>query len=266
MSYSRKLSYLLGFTFFPIFFTGNTMAAEQGLATVNGVSITQEELIRYERRRGIPADSSAPQQRAMMLEELINRELIYQDAIANGIDKRADVIKELELIKKNLYAGAMLKESADALPITDAELKAEYERQSKNMGNPEYKARHILLESEKDAKEVIAKLDKGANFAELAKEKSTGPSGPQGGDLGWFKPAAMVTEFSNAVAKLKDGEYSKAPVKTDFGWHVILRESSRVLEAPSFESAKGQIKMRLENTRIEAYIKSLREKAKIERK
>ena len=236
------------------------------LAVVNGMNITSATLNKYAKRRGMPKDADPVQQQNAMIEELINRELIYQDANKKGIDKKPSVVAEINSQRVNIIASAMLKEESSKTTISDADLKKEYDRYiSKNKGK-EYKARHILLENETDAKAIIAELDKGADFATLAKERSTGPSGEVGSDLGWFKPGAMVKPFTVAVEALQDGKYSKSPVKTQFGWHVILREQTRDVAAPPFDSLKEQIRMRLQNKSVESYIASLRKGAKIEKK
>ncbi|MGD8594792.1 MAG: peptidylprolyl isomerase [Gammaproteobacteria bacterium] len=236
------------------------------LAEVNGRQITEDTLQRYMKFRGMPKDTDPQQQRNKMIEELINRELLYIDAVEKGVDKLPEVQADLENQKTNVIAGAMLKQATESVSLTDAELKQAYDDYIKTMpASEEYKARHILLEDEANAKAVIEELNQGADFAKLAKEKSTGPSGPSGGDLGWFQPTQMVKPFAEAVMKLKNGEYSKIPVQTQFGWHVVLREDSRNLEAPSFESLKEQFRMRVMNKHVEGYIGTLRDKAKITR-
>ena len=235
------------------------------IATVNGTKITASMLEQYQKTRGFIQNVDKKQQTQLMIEELINREVLYQEGIKNGIDKTAEVQKQFELLKKNIVAGASLRKAADVAKISEKELKAEYEKQKKRLATKEYKASHILLENENDAKKVISMLNKGDNFAELAKNKSTGPSATHGGDLGWFKPQEMVPPFAAAVATLKNNEYTKTPVKTDFGYHVILRVDAREIDAPPFEQLKEQLKMRVQNLQVEQYIKSLRQKAKIER-
>lgn len=235
------------------------------IATVNGAKITASMLEQYQKTRGFIQNVDKKQQTQLMIEELINREVLYQEGIKNGIDKTAEVQKQFELLKKNIVAGAALRKAADVAKISEKELKAEYEKQKKRLATKEYKASHILLENENDAKKVISMLNKGDNFAELAKNKSTGPSATHGGDLGWFKPQEMVPPFAAAVATLKNNEYTKTPVKTDFGYHVILRVDAREIDAPPFEQLKEQLKMRVQNLQVEQYIKSLRQKAKIER-
>lgn len=236
------------------------------IAVVNGKEITASMLQAYQKSRGFIDNISKQQQIQMMVEELINRELIYQDAVKNGVDKSESVQEQLDLLRKNVVAGAMLKNVTEAAKISDEDLKKEYEKRKDQLATHEYKASHILVEKEADAKTIIAEIDKGADFAELAKKKSTGPSATHGGDLGWFKPDEMVEPFAKAVEALKNGEYTKTPVKSDFGWHVILREDSREVPPPPYEQMREQLKMRVQNLQIENYIGPLRNQAKIERK
>jgi len=235
------------------------------LVDVNGDKITSDTLQRYQKRRGVPSDASPEQQRQMMIEELINRELIFQDALKAGLDKDTEVMAELKVMRKNLLASVMLRNVTDAITITDEELKTEYDNRAKEAGTQEFKARHILLTEEKEAIDIIKALSAGGKFADLAKEKSTGPSGADGGDLGWFKPHEMVKPFSDAVTQLKNGEFTKTPVKSDFGWHIILREDARMIPPPPFDSVKEQLRMRLQNMQIEQYIATLRKDANIVR-
>jgi peptidyl-prolyl cis-trans isomerase C len=238
-------------------------AASKVLVDVNGRKITEEMLQRYVKFRGIPKDAHPEQQQQMLLDELINRELIYLDALKKGVDKIPEVQADVENQKVNVVAGAMLRESTKNVKFTDQELKKAYDDYiSKMPPQVEYKARHILLNDEKSAKDVIAALDKGGNFLELTKTKS---AEPEGGDLGWFQADQMIKPFADVVVKLKNGEYTKTPVHTDYGWHVVLREDSRKSDPPSFESLKEQFRMRLMNKNVETYINSLRDKAKITR-
>ena len=143
-------------------------------------------------------------------------------------------------------------------PATDEEMQAMYDEQIGLAPPTEFKARHILVATQGEAAEIITQLDGGADFAELAKEKSTGPSGPSGGDLGWFPPERMVAEFSQAVQALEDGAYSKEPVQTQFGWHVILREESRDAAPPPFDSVRDALKQNVEGQKLQDYLESLR--------
>jgi peptidyl-prolyl cis-trans isomerase C len=236
------------------------------IAIVNGTNITEWTLKRYASQRGLPTEAAKGQQRSALIEELINRELIYQDAVSIGIDRAPAIINEIEHQRINIIASSMLNRSSDRFAVSDEELKKEYEKRKPELGGKELKARHILLEKEADAKAVIAELDKGADFATLAGKKSTGPSAVNGGDLGWFSAEQMVKPFSEAAAKLKKGSYTKTPVKTQFGWHVILLEDTRSVNPPKFDEVKEQIRVGLQNKLIEAYISGLRGTAKIDRK
>jgi len=251
-------------------FTINANAADNTkdkiVATVNGKIITENTLSMYIRQRNLPPGHISPQQRKDLIEELINRELVYQDAMAIGIDKSPAVKEEIEHQRVNIIASAMITPSSDRFVVSDADLKKEYDARKDELSGKELKARHILLESEDKAKEIIAMLNKGEKFADLAKKYSTGPSAPNGGDLGWFRIGQMVKPFSDAANKLAKGAYTKQPVKTQYGWHVILLEDSREVSAPDFDSIKEQIRVGLQNRLISEYIADLRGKAKIELK
>ncbi|HEC19560.1 MAG TPA: peptidylprolyl isomerase [Gammaproteobacteria bacterium] len=249
--------------------SGNTLAAEKDdtvIATVNGKNITEWTLKRYASQRGLPPGPLTNKQREMLIEELINRELIYQDAVSIGIDKAPAIKKEIAHQRVNIIASTMLNRSSDRFEVSEEAMKKEYEKRKDELGGKEYKARHILLKNENDAKAVIAELDKGADFATLAGKESTGPSAVNGGDLGWFSPGQMDKTFAEATAKLKKGQYTKTPVHTDFGWHVIKLEDTRMVSPPKFEDIKEQIRVGLQNKLIEDYIRGLRESAKIQRK
>lgn len=235
---------------------------EDAVAKVNGTYISKAALANLEseisqRSRG----QSFPQDK--LVEELIQRELLAQDAMAKGLDQTDEFRSQMQSVKHALLSQAALQQYADQHPITDEDLKAEYA--AKTGGETtEYKARHILLKEEAEAKAVIDELKKGADFAELAKSKSTGPSAPQGGDLGWFTEDRMVPAFSQAVVALENGKYTTEPVKTNFGWHVILREDSRKQSPPPFESVKEQIRPMLQRQQFQKMVSELRNKASIE--
>ncbi|MCK4587550.1 MAG: peptidylprolyl isomerase [Gammaproteobacteria bacterium] len=239
--------------------------SEKVIAEVNGYKITEGSLKRYASKRNLPPGGASPQQRAALIEELINRAVIYQDAVALGVDKTPAIKSEIEFQRINVVASTMINRSSDRFSVDEADMKKEYETRKGELGGKELKARHILVTTEKTAKDLIAKLDKGGEFAKLAGKHSTGPSAVNGGDLGWFKTDQMVKEFSVAASKLKKGNYTKKAVKTQFGWHVILLEDSRFVEAPSYGAVKEQIRVGMQNLMIEKYIGKLRSKATIKR-
>jgi len=240
-------------------------ADDQIIVTVNGTDITEWTLKRYASQRGLPPEIPKGQQRTAIIEELVNRELIYQDAVSIGIDRAPAIMKEIAHQRVNIVASTMLNRSSDRFEVSDADLKKEYEIRKGELGGKELKARHILLKEEAEAKAVIAELNKGADFATLAGKKSTGPSAVNGGDLGWFASDQKGKPFSDAAAKLKKGSYTKKPVKTQFGWHIILLEDTRSVNPPKFDEIKEQIRVGLQNKLIENYIGSLRDAAKIKR-
>jgi len=235
------------------------------LATVDGENITQQMFDTYVKRRGVKEmNKLSSQDKKAIVKELINRELLYQVALKDNLNENSAVTTELNNIQRNLFAAAAIRQAVTSQgQITEEMLRTEFDKFIKNTPSKEYKARHILNKNEKDAKEVILELDKGANFAELAKKKSTGPAGKNGGDLGWFRNNQMLPEFTNAVVKLNKGKYSKTPVETQYGWHVILLEDVRDTPPPTFEEMKNEIRAGLSNKQVGKYIESLKTNAKI---
>ena len=200
-----------------------------------------------------------------LIEELIQRELLVQDAIQKQLDKSAEIIAQLDSAKKTLLTQADVQNFIKANPVTDAEIKAEYDSKVAGENGVEYKARHILVKTEDEAKKLIAELDKGADFAKLANKNSLDAKESQnGGDLGWFVAGQMVAPFSEAVVKLEKGKYTKTPVKTQFGWHVILREDSRAQTPPPLEAVKEQLMPYLQRKKVQTMVETLRKQAKVE--
>jgi len=241
-------------------------ATEDGevLAVVNGRPITRAMLEAYGAERRSPTGGPLPEGR--LLDELIAQELLVQQAEKAGLAQRPDVRRRLELQRRNVLAMTMLREEIERQPVTDEELRKLYDEMVAKQPRKEYKARHILVKDEKTARELIARLDKGADFAELAREHSIGPSGKQGGELGWFSPSQMVKPFADAVAALEKGAYTKAPVQTRFGWHVVQLEDVRELPAPEFEQVKDRLREVLQRRRVQQYLERLVQEAKIERR
>ncbi len=233
------------------------------LATVNGAPITEAVIELYEqqlqaRRPGNPAG----QNRTAILEEVINLELARQNGEAQGLDKDNTIQLQFDQQRRALIAAAAIQQELAARPITDDELRKIYQEQVP--GGPEYKARHILVKEEDEAKRLIGELDKGADFSELAKQHSTGPSGKNGGELGWFSPKQMVAPFSEAVAGMEKGAYTSAPVQTQFGWHIIILDDTREASPPPFEQVKPQLQMLVQKQRVQEYLAKLRQAATIE--
>ncbi|KPK39393.1 MAG: hypothetical protein AMJ69_05725 [Gammaproteobacteria bacterium SG8_47] len=260
MKYAR-CSFLLAYVMAIPLVLPATAIAEEALATVNGKAITQLTFDTYSKLRGSKAQD--PKNRDAVVNELISRELMYQEALKQGLEKDQELQMQLELQRQELLIGALVRKEIGENPPSEAELQEAYNEAVKNAGGKEFKARHILVKTEDEAKAAIAELKKGGDFAELAKKLSTGPSGPNGGDLGWFSAKQMVPEFSEAVAKLEKGKYTDAPVKTQFGWHVILLEDTRDIQPPAFDDVKDQVRKAVQNQKLMAYIEQLRSRAKI---
>ncbi|MFU8788741.1 MAG: peptidylprolyl isomerase [Methylobacter sp.] len=204
-----------------------------------------------------------------LIEELVQRELLVQDALQKQLDKSPDFIAQLESAKTALLTQATLQNFVKANPVTDEEIKAEYDSKVAAEKGIEFKARHILVKTEEEAKKIIAELDKSKNksadFAKLANKHSLDAKESQnGGDLGWFSGAQMVAPFSEAVAALEKDKYSKEPVKTQFGFHVILKEDSRALTPPPLEAVKEQLMPFLQRKKVQNMIETLRNQAKVE--
>ncbi len=234
------------------------------VATVNGSEIT-EEMLQIFAAQLSRNPGAQPVSRENALDQLINIELVTQDAEKHNIDKRPNIVKQLEWQRRSLLVGVSMREYVTTHPVTDAELKKLYDERMKSHDGKEYKASHILVDSEDEAKKIIEELGKkDSDFGKLATEKSKDPSGQQnGGDLGWFSPDQMVKPFAEAVAKMKKGEISKKPTQTQFGWHVIRMDDSRKMDPPSFDSLKEQLQMQAQNERIEQYLEELKKPAKI---
>ncbi len=243
---------------------GNSNDNSPVLATVNGKPISQQTLDFHMQQRNLrrPGNSQEEDQ-SKILEEIVSLELMQQAAVDQGIDKRPDIAMQLEHQRRAFLAGVAVQEFVANNPASEADTKAIYDERFGAAGK-EYKARHILLKTEEEAKNIIGELDKGGDFAELAKEHSTGPTGPNGGDLGWFSPSQMVAPFSEAVAKLENGQYAKEPVKTQFGWHVISLEDSRDATPPAYDDVKDQLEMMVQNQKLQDYLQQMRSSANVQ--
>jgi len=233
------------------------------LATVNGTPLTQSELDVYTAMRRNQSTHSEDASQEDALNELIALELMRQESISKGLNAQPMVVAALAQQERTALAGAAIKDFMNNNPVSDEAAQELYNAQIGKPGK-EYNARHILLESEDDAKAVIAQLDQGADFSELAKEKSTGPSGSSGGKLGWFGAGQMVAPFSEATAKLNKGEYTKEPVQTQFGWHVIILDDTRESTPPPFEDVKDRLKLLLANQQLQQHVEQLKNSANID--
>ena len=198
-------------------------------------------------------------------DEMIATEILRQEAINSGISNRPDIIEQIKRQESNILINTLMTEKFAELKFTDDELKTEYDRLIAMNDASEYKARHILLQTEEEAQVVIEELKGGADFQELAKAKSQGPSAPNGGDLGWFKAETMVPAFADAVKVMEKGTTTTEALNTRFGWHVILLEDKRTTEQPSFDDVKQNVQQSLTRKTIEKYVDELEGKATIVR-
>ncbi len=251
--------------------------ANESYGTVNGVPITEEEVASTLGQSGMNLSSLPPEMKNRVLDMVVDRKLLTQEALKSGIENTKEYKTQLEAMKRDLALDLWLRKEMKNIEenITKEQLQDEYKKNKNLYTTPkQLKARHILVKGEDEAKALIKELDsakdKQAKFIELAKSKSTGPSGKDGGDLGWFEPKMMVPEFSEAADKLKKGEYTKTPVKTQFGYHIIMLDDKKEAGVKPFDSVKEQIKNNLAGKKFEEFMKKktkeLRDTAKIELK
>jgi peptidyl-prolyl cis-trans isomerase C len=238
------------------------------VAVVNGEKLSQADFINFVNSRLGPQARQVnlnQQQMNVLFAEYINRELIFQDAVKKGLDKAPEVTSAIENQRRTIVAGYAVRQIINA-PISDDELEKAYKRL---MSKPtkEYKTRHILVSSEAAAQQVIAALDKGTPFEQAAKENSIDkPTADKGGDIGWVSADQMMPALRDAVIELKKGSYTKKPVKTDFGWHIVRVDDMRIIPAPSFDDAKvkEELRRQLHNESVNNYIAQLRKAAQVE--
>jgi len=240
-------------------------AEDKSAAMVNGISIPQSRIDLRVKAAAAQSQPDTPELRKAVREDMINLEVVAQEAKKNGLDKNPEVIEQIELAKESVLVGAYVQDYAKSHPISEDQLKQEYDKLKTTLGSKEYSVSHILVDTEDEAKAIIAQLGKKGKFDKIAKAKSKDAgSAEKGGSLGWAVPSNFVPPFANALLTLKKGTYTKEPVKTQFGWHVIKLDDERSLKVPSFEELKPQIEQRLQQKTIQDLISELRSKAKIE--
>jgi peptidyl-prolyl cis-trans isomerase C len=229
-------------------FSGKFAVAET-VFTINGTEVDSAVIdVYFESRLGESAAQPTPEQRTALIAELRDIYLLSTHGDATELAKDPRLAAQI----------AVAQDFIANVEVSEEEILAEYSEQIKQAPPLQFKARHILVATQGEAIDLVAQLDGGANFEELAKEKSTGPSGPNGGDLGWFSPNQMVAPFANAVAALENGNYTPEPVQTQFGWHVILREESRENQPPTFESVRDVINQQVQQKKFQEHLASLR--------
>ena len=237
-----------------------------GRVVVNGVVIPQSRIDAMNRELTAQGQPDTPERHNAVKDELVNREVIAQAAQRRGLDKNPDVAAQMEMARQAVLVRALFEDEVKKNPITDAQLEAQYTQFKGSMGSNEYKVRHILVDKEEDAKSIIEQVKKNpADFAKLAKEKSKDPGSKEnGGDLDWGPSARYVKPFADAVNSMQKGQTTPAPVKTDFGYHVIRLDDIRPLQVPPFTELKDQFRQRAQQQQIQRLVAELRSKAKIE--
>ena len=239
---------------------------EPAAATVNGIAIAKSRVDMIVQQGLAAGQPDSPEARKGIIEKLAMQTLAADEAIKKGLDKSPEIMAQIDLIRQSVLANAYVQDLIKNSTASDDMLKAEYEKIKAKITGTEYKARHILVEKESDAKDIIAKLKKDPGlFEKLAMEKSKDAgSKVRGGELGWFDLSRMVPEFGSAVSKLEKGAITQEPVKTQFGYHVIQLEDTRPIEAPPFEEVKPQLAQHIQQQNVQKQMEDLKAKAKIE--
>jgi peptidyl-prolyl cis-trans isomerase C len=244
---------------------GAQSALAQNIAIVNGKAVPKARLDALAQQVAKSGRPITPEVQQQMRDAVITREVFAQEAEKLGLMASDDYKNQMEIARQTVLITVLIDDFKKKNAVTDAELKAEYDKFAASNGGKEYKARHILVEKEADAKAVIASIKKGGKFEDIAKKQSKDPgSGANGGDLDWANPSSYVAEFTEAMLKLNKGQMTETPVKTQFGFHIIRVDDIRTAQLPAFEELKPQIAQQLEQQRLGAYQQNLREKAKVE--
>ena len=240
-------------------------AAAQNVAIVNGKAVPTarvEALAQQVAASGRPVDDTV---RAQLKEEVVLREIFMQEAQKRGIGATVEYKTQMELARQTIMIRALFADFQKKNPVTDADIKAEYDKFAAANAGKEFRARHILVEKEDEAKAIIASIKGGASFEDIAKKQSKDPgSGANGGDLDWAAAGSYVTEFSEAMVKLDKGQMTAAPVKSQFGWHIIRVDDVRQAQLPAFDEVKPQIAQQMQQQKLSEFQNKLREKAKVE--
>ena len=245
--------------------TAAASGAAGGKVVVNGVTIPQSRIEAMNRELTNQGQPDTPERHQAVKEELVNREVLAQAATKRGLDKNPDIQAQMAMAQQAVLVRALFEDEVKKNPITDADLQKQYEQFKSQMGTNEYKVRHILVDKEDDAKAIIAELNKGGDFAKIAKEKSKDPgSKDNGGDLDWGPAARYVKPFADAIQSMQKGQTTTAPVKTDFGYHVIRLDDVRPLKVPEFAELKEQFRQRAQQQQIQKLVMDLRQRAKVE--
>jgi peptidyl-prolyl cis-trans isomerase C len=240
-------------------------AAAQNIAIVNGKPVPSARVEMLQQQLAKAGRPVSEEMKGQLKDEVIAREIFMQEASKRGLDASDDFKAQMELARQTILIRELFADYQKKNPVTDAEVKAEYDKFVAANGGKEFKARHILVETEDQAKKIIADLKKGQKFEDIAKKQSKDPgSGANGGDLDWATAASYVPEFAEAMVKLKKGEMTQTPVKSQFGWHVIRVDDVREAQLPKMEDVRPQIAQQLQQQKLAQFQESLRKSAKVE--
>jgi len=259
----RRSSLLLALSL--AFSIGASAADSSGAAaTVNGKAIPQSHVDFVAKARAADGKPDTPEQRKLVKEYLISREVLAQEAKKQRLDQSAELRMQIDLATQSLLVANLIERYKSEHPIPEETLKKEYERQRAELGDKEYLPSHILVEDQAEAKKIIAQLNEGADFREVAQQKTKDEATKKhGGGLQWSPVSGFVEPFADAIVKLKKGEYTREPVQTEHGWHVIKLDDQRPLQAPSFDQVRVQLTEAMQREQVDKYIEELRSKAQI---
>ena len=241
------------------------VAFAQNVAIVNGKAVPLSRVDALVQQVTASGRQVTPEMQAQIKDEVINREVFMQEAQVRGLDATPDFKGQMELARQTILIRSLFADYQKKNPISDEDIKAEYDKFAAANSGKEYKARHILVEKEDKAKAIIAQLKKGGKFEDIAKKESKDPgSGANGGDLDWANPSNYVKEFSEALIGLQKGKMTETPVKTQFGFHIIRLDDTRDAKLPKFEEVKPQVAQQMQQQRMGKFQEELRAKAKVE--
>jgi len=248
----------------PATVTPTAAPAPTMLVSINGQSITDADMFAFNALQGNKVSLNTEQGQMQVLNQIINTTLVAQVGSANKLQKTIQVAAAIKMASMQVLAEAQISDHLGSNPVTDEEIKAAYDEKFSPDKLTEYKTRHILVQEQQQAIDLIKALDEGKDFADLAKENSLDPSKSSGGNLGWIGRGQVVTPFGDALINLEKGKYSTTPVQTQFGWHIIMVDDSRPQIPPKLEDVKSQIQTQIQQQRLTDYINGLREIAKIQ--
>ncbi len=236
----------------------------QTIVTINGYAVSDLEVLAFNALQGNQNKLDSQKAQVQLLNQLVNTTLLAQAAQKEGVDKLPQVVAALKMAKIQVLAEAKVNDYFAKHPVTDEEIKAAYDKKFTKEALQEYKVSHILVKEEQEAKDIIAALEKGGDFAELAKVHSLDSSKDAGGELGWVGRNQVVKPFGDAMSKLEKGKFSKTPVKSQFGWHVVLVEDTRAQQPPPLDQVKEQFRAQLQQQQLAKLVTEMRKQAKVE--